>query len=162
MFLLCPMCGFMMRGFMRRPQALGTFVPEGGFCFLYFFLSFSSIPFHGAGFSCLQGKGKNLARPTLPPCAPVAALLHCAVAPLSLFPFSFLFLVTHGLRTPCGSCFRRQSLSCVAEAVVRNTRSCFFLSFFSSFSFWSLTPPSLSLSSLAPCPPRGRRCIFLV
>lgn len=34
------------------------------------------------------------------------------------FTFLSSLLVTHNLRTPCGSCFRRQFL-CVAEAVVR-------------------------------------------
>lgn len=48
-----------MCGFMRRPQSIGTFVPADAF-FLWTF-SFSSVPFHGAGFSyqdSWEGGGK--------------------------------------------------------------------------------------------------------
>lgn len=62
---------------------------------------------------------------------PCAVLLHYTAETLSI-SFLFSLLVTYSLRTPCGSCFRRQSL-CVAEAVVR-TLSSFFLCILSSFS----------------------------
>lgn len=64
----------------------------------------------------------------IPTPAAAAALLHCTLEPFSSLLFA---LVTRFLRTPCGSCFRRQSLCGQGCGSTHTPRSfVLFLSFF--------------------------------
>lgn len=78
--------------------------------------------------------------------------LYCFLLSLSL-SLVFLFSCHTLLRTPCGSCFRRQSLS-VAKGVVRHTSFCVF-----SYSSSSSSTTFYCLPWVPPlwASPRGRR-----